>query len=267
VTHKAAMEQQDPVTFNGLFTLPFEVLVTLVSDFIHPCDRAPLRATSTILMNIVDACGNKRETDHANKASHISPTSFQVTNANLHLWRWYIWALSEKEVSIKFKNARLIGAASRNDVVNLRLLKTWGAIDFDSAMAAAASCGKIAAIEWCKDQGATNLNWAMASAAANDRVAAMEWCKNQGETTFKVSMAIAVKHGRIAAMEWCKNQGDTDFNWLMIRAANFGQVAAMEWCKEQGATVFEAAIFSAAENNHVTTMARLQQWVDEAGLI
>ncbi len=134
-------------------------------------------------------------------------------------------------------NYAFIDSATHGSMHCMKLLKKWGANDFNRALITAATHGSMHCMKLLKKWGANNFNEVLIASA-------YESC--------------------IKCMKLAKKWGATDFNGAMVSAAKGGETECMELAKKWGASNFNKALYSAAEGKQLESMELAKEWSDAA---
>ena len=131
-----------------------------------------------------------------------------------------------------FLNRNMYQAARDGHLDIVKILKKWGATDFDSAMEEAARGGHFEIVKACREWGATDFDGAMAEAAFGGHLEIVKACKEWGATDFDEAMEEAASSGHLEIVKVCKEWGATSFDWTMANAAEYGHFKIIKACKE-----------------------------------
>jgi len=135
----------------------------------------------------------------------------------------------------KLLNRILLSSAINGHLDTMRLAKTWGAKDYDSAFIGAAKTGHLSA---------------------------MRLLKKWGVKDYELAFRAAAMSGHVNIMRILKEWGAKDYDWALVYAAKNGQIPAMRLLNEMGATRYKWALKYAKKANQSQAVSLLEMWIN-----
>ena len=174
-------------------------------------------------------------------------------------------------ISPESLNKSLNLVAYRGYIECIKLLRDWGATDFNSALAWAACRSNIDCMKLLKEWGATDFDWALNGAANKGQINCMKLLKKWGATNFNNAFSRAAEGGHLGCMKLLKDWGATDFEKALCGAAKNGHIDCMKLLKEWGTTYFggwgargfDLALTGVAYTVHKDCKKLLETWIKE----